>query len=333
MHVCSHAHSLFWWLLLGVSFALPPLPLRGRRATGDLECHTNGFRFVSGKGVRGFPTSRLFLPLPPLPSFCSPAGTSVAREQATQRAAHPSHNGVSSLHSCPLAPPTNTRYFPAPPASPQETLSIIFSNIKHAFFQPASNDLLVLLHFRLHSPILVGKRRTADVQFYTEVMDASKALGPRAARGNGRSRRTRLDSFLQALRQRRPGNRTPAMHGYTRISLFLFSPCFRPPTLPTASARSRAFDADELEEERREKELKRKINEEYRNFVQRVEEYVWRGHEVTWGGGGGSTRTGGWKKPAQERWQKTMPWSGPPQPGNAHATSSGRGNNQPTWEA
>ena len=41
----------------------------------------------------------------------------------------------------------------------------------------------MLLHFHLHNPIMIGKKKTKDVQFYVEVMEASYALD--AARRSG----------------------------------------------------------------------------------------------------------------------------------------------------
>ena len=43
-------------------------------------------------------------------------------------------------------------------------------NIKHAFFQPADNEMITVVHFNLRDSIMVGKKKTSDVQFYTEVM-------------------------------------------------------------------------------------------------------------------------------------------------------------------
>lgn len=57
-----------------------------------------------------------------------------------------------------------------------EKLDLIFTNIKLAFFQPAEKEIMVLLHFHLHNPIMIGKKKTKDVQFYVEVMEASYAL-------------------------------------------------------------------------------------------------------------------------------------------------------------
>ncbi|KAK4535829.1 hypothetical protein CDCA_CDCA06G1854 [Cyanidium caldarium] len=58
----------------------------------------------------------------------------------------------------------------------QRTVDILYANVKHAFFQEAKNEVVVVVHFHLHTPIMVGKRKTADVQFYTEVMDSTVRL-------------------------------------------------------------------------------------------------------------------------------------------------------------
>jgi nucleosome binding factor SPN SPT16 subunit len=57
-----------------------------------------------------------------------------------------------------------------------EELDVMYRNIKHAFFQPSENEMITLLHFHLHDPIMVGKKKTKDVQFYTEVMDSVQTL-------------------------------------------------------------------------------------------------------------------------------------------------------------
>ncbi|XP_057434287.1 FACT complex subunit SPT16-like [Lotus japonicus] len=58
-----------------------------------------------------------------------------------------------------------------------ERVDIMFSNIKHAFFQPAENEMITLLHFHLHNHIMVGNKKTKDVQFYVEVMDMVQNVG------------------------------------------------------------------------------------------------------------------------------------------------------------
>ncbi|CAB4285081.1 unnamed protein product [Prunus armeniaca] len=58
-----------------------------------------------------------------------------------------------------------------------ERVDVMFPNIKHAFFQPAENEMITLLHFHLHNHIMVGTKKTKDVQFYVEVMDVVQTLG------------------------------------------------------------------------------------------------------------------------------------------------------------
>lgn len=50
-----------------------------------------------------------------------------------------------------------------------EKVEIIYKNIKHAFLQPCENELIALVHFHLKNPIIIGKKKTFDVQFYKEV--------------------------------------------------------------------------------------------------------------------------------------------------------------------
>eukprot|EP00743_Colponemidia_sp_Colp-15_P004304 GILK01004643.1.p1 GENE.GILK01004643.1~~GILK01004643.1.p1 ORF type:complete len:1051 (-),score=281.73 GILK01004643.1:164-3265(-) len=120
--------------------------LSGKKTTGTLEAHQNGFRFTSNKG---------------------------------------------------------------------EKIDVIYRNIKHAFYQPADNELIVLIHFHLHNPILVGKKKSKDVQFYTEVGVQTDDLAQR----------------------RRAG-----------------------------------YDPDEFMEEERERELRKKLNNEFKRFVDGAEQ-------------------------------------------------------------
>ena len=53
------------------------------------------------------------------------------------------------------------------------SLDILFTNIKHLFFQPCDSELLVIIHVHLKNPIMIGKKKTKDIQFYREVSDAS----------------------------------------------------------------------------------------------------------------------------------------------------------------
>jgi nucleosome binding factor SPN SPT16 subunit len=37
---------------------------------------------------------------------------------------------------------------------------LLFSNVKHLFFQPCDHELLVILHIHLKAPIMIGKKKT-----------------------------------------------------------------------------------------------------------------------------------------------------------------------------
>ncbi|EHY54917.1 FACT complex subunit spt16 [Exophiala dermatitidis] len=50
-------------------------------------------------------------------------------------------------------------------------VDVVFSNVKHLFFQPCVGELIVLIHVHLKNPIIIGKRKTKDVQFYREATD------------------------------------------------------------------------------------------------------------------------------------------------------------------
>ncbi|KAF0888487.1 hypothetical protein E2562_014724 [Oryza meyeriana var. granulata] len=64
-------------------------------------------------------------------------------------------------------------------ASKSEKVDIMFCNIKHAFFQPADREMITLLHFHLYNDIMVGNKKTRDVQFYIELMDTVDSVGLR----------------------------------------------------------------------------------------------------------------------------------------------------------
>lgn len=52
-----------------------------------------------------------------------------------------------------------------------QRVDVLFSNIKHLFFQPSKDELIVLIHCHLKNPLMIGKRKTYDVQFYREASD------------------------------------------------------------------------------------------------------------------------------------------------------------------
>lgn len=52
-----------------------------------------------------------------------------------------------------------------------QKVDVLFSNVKHLFFQPCDHELIVIIHVHLVNPILVGKKKTRDVQFYREATE------------------------------------------------------------------------------------------------------------------------------------------------------------------
>ena len=64
-----------------------------------------------------------------------------------------------------------------------EKVDIIYNNIKHAFLQTCDSELIVLIHFNLKNPILVGKKKVNDIQFYREVGSQADDLNMKG-RGN-----------------------------------------------------------------------------------------------------------------------------------------------------
>ncbi|KAI6182216.1 FACT complex subunit [Aphelenchoides bicaudatus] len=57
-----------------------------------------------------------------------------------------------------------------------DKIDVLYNNIKHAFFQPCDNEMLILLHFNLKNPVLWGKKKYNDIQFYTEVGEVTTDL-------------------------------------------------------------------------------------------------------------------------------------------------------------
>ncbi|KAI6244064.1 FACT complex subunit [Aphelenchoides fujianensis] len=58
-----------------------------------------------------------------------------------------------------------------------DKIDVLYNNIKHAFFQPCDNEMIILLHFHLKNPVLWGKKKNLDIQFYTEVGEITTDLG------------------------------------------------------------------------------------------------------------------------------------------------------------
>ena len=60
-----------------------------------------------------------------------------------------------------------------------EKIDIIYKNISHAFLETCENDLVALIHFNLKNPILVGKKKVSDIQFYRDIGSQADDLNVR----------------------------------------------------------------------------------------------------------------------------------------------------------
>jgi nucleosome binding factor SPN SPT16 subunit len=95
-----------------------------------------------------------------------------------------------------------------------EIVDIMYANIKYAIYQPCESDIMVLVHFHLKNPIMVGKKKHNDIQFFTEVMDASEAVG---------------------------------------------------------AGRRSMYDPDEMDDEQRERQLRKRLNQAFKEFCKKVD--------------------------------------------------------------
>lgn len=80
-------------------------------------------------------------------------------------------------------------------SSKGEKVEIIYANVKHGIFQPCHNEHIVLIHFHLRHPIMIGKKKYRDVQFFTDVVESSAAIDSR--------RGEELDELAEEERDRR----------------------------------------------------------------------------------------------------------------------------------
>jgi nucleosome binding factor SPN SPT16 subunit len=53
-------------------------------------------------------------------------------------------------------------------SSQNERIDINYSNIKHCFFQPCDDEMIILVHFHLHNNVIIGNKKVKNVQFYQE---------------------------------------------------------------------------------------------------------------------------------------------------------------------
>jgi len=91
-----------------------------------------------------------------------------------------------------------------------DKIDILYKNVKHAFFQPCDGEMIIVLHFHLKHPIIIGKKKYRDVQMFTEVGELVTDLGGKgrhnmrdrddlAAEQAERELRTRLKSAFKTF--------------------------------------------------------------------------------------------------------------------------------------
>jgi nucleosome binding factor SPN SPT16 subunit len=78
---------------------------------------------------------------------------------------------------------------------------ILYKNVKHAVFHATVKEIFVLVHFHLHDPIMVGKKKATDVQFCAEAIEASQRLD------NAKRRMTDQDEIQEEQEERARVNR------------------------------------------------------------------------------------------------------------------------------
>lgn len=96
----------------------------------------------------------------------------------------------------------------------REVVDIMYNNIKYAIFQPCEKEIMVLIHFHLKNPIMIGTKKQIDVQFFTEVVEASQAVD---------------------------------------------------------NSRRSMYDPDEMDDEQRERQLRKRLNQAFKDFCKKVD--------------------------------------------------------------
>ncbi|GAA6038518.1 hypothetical protein NBRC10512_002505 [Rhodotorula toruloides] len=89
------------------------------------------------------------------------------------------------------------------PVKSEQRLDVLSRNIKHQFLQPCHNELIVILHIHIKSPITIGKKKTKGLEFFRPVPDAcnKKRKGDyhNEDEQDGYKRRADLDKHFKAL--------------------------------------------------------------------------------------------------------------------------------------
>ncbi|CAD7953453.1 unnamed protein product [Amoebophrya sp. A25] len=91
-------------------------------------------------------------------------------------------------------------------AQRNESLDILYKNIRHAVFEPCVDSVNTVLHFQLKNEVIINKKRTRMVQFFCEVLNTTEDLtnGRRQAgdeRMEDERERILVNRINQAFRQ------------------------------------------------------------------------------------------------------------------------------------
>lgn len=83
-------------------------------------------------------------------------------------------------------------------------VDIVYSNIKNLFFQSSKGELVVIIHIHLKNPILMGKKKVQDIQFYREATDmAVDETGSSRRGGSSKFRRYGDDDEIEEEKEER----------------------------------------------------------------------------------------------------------------------------------
>ncbi|PNY28999.1 FACT complex protein, partial [Tolypocladium capitatum] len=160
------------------------LPIIGR----PVSCHINTIKNVSTHDEKGFGFLRI--------NFLSPAGAIEKDDQSFEDASahfvrsltfrsldsdrYRDSNRVTVLDDVSIRPVIEGKKIPGKaeihqngiryrsPVDFRRRVDVLFANIRHVFFQSCRHEQLVMIHIHLKNPIIVGNKKTNDVQFYRE---------------------------------------------------------------------------------------------------------------------------------------------------------------------
>lgn len=89
------------------------------------------------------------------------------------------------------------------PLRTDNRIDILFSNIKNLIFQSCKGELIVIIHIHLKNPILMGKKKIQDIQFYREASDMAVDETGTRRRGQNRFRRYGDEDELEQEQEER----------------------------------------------------------------------------------------------------------------------------------